>query len=56
MVYLQQHHEQTKDELAYAVAKTPEGTHQGGFYIAPANGEGCEGLHTPRKMRAGIAS
>ena len=56
MAYLKQHHEQTEDELANAVAKAPKGTHQGGFDVAPANCEGCEGLHTPRNMRAGMPS
>ena len=56
MAYLQQHHEQAEDELAYAVAKPPKGTHQGGFDVAPANCEGCEGLQTPRNMRAGMTS
>ncbi len=44
LIYLQKHHEQAQDELAYAVPKSPESTHQGGLDVAPAYGQWRERL------------
>ena len=43
-VYLQEHHEQAQDELAYAVSKTPKRTHEGCLNVASANCQWREGL------------
>ncbi len=44
-MYLQKHHEQTQNELAYAVPKAPKRAHQCGFDVTPADGQRRESLH-----------